>query len=229
MTKPIVARRTMIARVWCDIHASVGENVPMPASASRVLIALALAGVVAAGVTACAPETGATPQNTTTPTTAPSEAPAPTASATPAPGTTPVTIDCDTLITPQAMYDYNPNFGLSESYKPEAGTDAADIAAVNGLVCGWINQTSGEVVEVAVANLSDEKLTELKNGFVTSSNSVPTYGDPTKIEGYFEVAEGTGQAQAFAGPYWISSSSASFYEPGDAQPVVAAAIAGLGQ
>ena len=140
-----------------------------------------------------------------------------------------MTIDCNTLITPQAMYDYNPNFGLSESYKPEAGTAAADIVDVEGIACAWINQTSGEVVEVAVANLPAEKLTELKNGFVTTSNSVPTYGDPTKIEGYFEVVDGLGQAEAFAGPYWISATSASFYEPGDAQPVVAASIAGLGQ
>jgi hypothetical protein len=201
----------------------------MPASASRVIIALALAGAVVTAVTACAPETAATPDKTTTPTAAPSSTPEPTASATAAPGSIPVTIDCNTLISPQTMYDYNPNFGLSESYKPAAGTEAADIVGVAGLACAWINQTSGETVEVAVANLPAEKLTELKNEFVTSSNSVPTYGDPTKVEGYFELAEGVGQAQAFAGPYWISAASASFFEPGDAQPVVTAAIAGLGQ
>jgi len=201
----------------------------MSASASRVIIALALAGTVAAAVTACAPETAATPDTTTTSTAAPSQTPEPTASATAAPVGTPVTIDCNTLISPQAMYDYNPNFGLSESYKPAAGTEAADIVGVDGLACAWINQTSGEIVEVAVANLPAERLTELKNAFVTSSNSVPTYGDPKKVEGYFELAQGVGQAQAFAGPYWISAASASFFEPGDAQPVVVAAIAGLGQ
>jgi len=229
MSKPIVVGRPVIAGVWCDIPASVGENVPMPAFASRVLIALALAGVVATAVTACAPETEASPEETRTPTAEPSETPEPTASATPAPASIPVTIDCNTLITPQAIYDYNPNFGLSESYKPAAGTEAADILGADGLACAWINQTSGEVVEVAVANLPAEQLTQLKNDFVTTSNSVPTYGDPTKIEGYFEVVGGIGQAQAFAGPYWISAASASFFEPGDAQPVVAAAIAGLGE
>jgi hypothetical protein len=184
--------------------------------------------MVATAVTACAPE-ASTPDSTKAPTEAPTGTPDPTASATATPGSTPVTIDCNTLISPQAMYDYNPNFGLSEGYKPAAGTEAADIAGVAGLACAWINQTSGETVEVAVANLTPERLTELKNAFVTSSNPVPTYGDPTKVEGYFELAEGIGQAQAFAGPYWISAASASFYEPGDAQPVVAAAIAGLGQ
>ena len=201
----------------------------MSASASRVITALALAGMVAAAVTACAPETAATPNTSTTPTVAPTGTPEPTASATAVPGSTPVTIDCNTLISPQAMYDYNPNFGLSESYKPAAGTEAADIAGAAGLVCAWVNQTSGETVEVAVANLTAERLTELKNAFVTSSNSVPTYGDPTKVEGYFKLTDGVGAAQAFAGPYWISAASASFYEPGDAQPVVVAAIAGLGQ
>lgn len=201
----------------------------MPASASRVLTALALAGLVVGAVSACAAEPAPKPTKSSTASAAPSETPDPSATPTAAPVGTPVTIDCDTLIAPQAMYDFNSNFGLSESYKPAAGTEAADIIALDGLACAWINQTSGEVVEVAVANLPAAKLTELKNGFVMNSNSVPTYGDPTRVEGYFQVVGTVGQAEAFAGSYWISAASDAFYEPGDAQPVVAAALAGLGQ
>jgi hypothetical protein len=197
----------------------------MTASASRVLIALAIAGSVVAGVAACGSESAAAPTKSPSPTASATATPEPTASATAAPVGTPVDIDCNALVTPQAVYDFNPNFTLDAGYKPARGTQAADIVAMNGLACGWVNQTSGEIIEVAVANLPDEKLTELKNAFVTSSNSVPTYG----VEGYFKLDGTTGEAEAFGGPYWISASSASFYEPGDAVMIVDAALAGLGQ
>jgi hypothetical protein len=93
-----------------------------------------------------------------------------------------------------------------------------------GLACAWVNQTSGELIEVSVANLPAAHLTQLKNDLVTTSNSVPTY----EVEGYFKVNGSTGEAQAFSDPYWIVATSTAFFEPGDAQPIVAAAIAALG-
>jgi len=206
----------------------------MPTYASRVFVSLALAAVVATGVTACAAETEATPsQTSSTPT-----APPTTATATPTPEPTktqapitvgsPVTIDCNTLITPDAIYAFNPNYGLSESYTPAAGTEAATIVAAKGLACQWVNQTSGELVQVAVANLPSDKLTALKNNFVMNSNSVPTYG----VEGYFTAPVALGEmgvAEAFSGAFWISASSNAFDEPGTAQPIIEAALAGIGQ
>jgi len=197
----------------------------MSASASRTVIALVLAGAVAVGATACAAEQEAAP--TTSPT-------APTGSATPTPTATstapapaegvPIAIGCDALITPDAIYDYNPNYSLDTAYAPADGTEAAEVAKLDGLTCSWVNQTSGVAIEVAVAQLSDADLTALKNKFVTESNSVPTY----RVEGYFQLVDAAGQADAFDGPYWITASSADFFEPGDAEPIIAAAIAGLG-
>ena len=198
----------------------------MPSTASRVLVSLALATVLAGAVSACAPETDASPSaSSAAPTASATPTPTPTATATQAPISvgSPVTIGCDQLISPDAIYAFNPNFGLSESYKPAAGTEAATIVEAKGVACGWINQTSGEVIEVAVANLPTDKLTDLKNNFVTTSNSVPTY----KVEGYFEFDGTLGSAEAFNGPHWISAVSAAFFEPGDAQPIIEAALAGL--
>jgi hypothetical protein len=198
----------------------------MPSSVSRVLVSIALAGVLATAVSACATETDASPAESSaapTPSATASATPTPTATAAPITVGKPVTIDCNTLITPDAIYAYNPNFGLSESYKPAAGTEAATIVEAKGLACQWVNQTSGEVVQVAVANLPTDKLTALKNNFVMNSNSVPTYG----VEGYFQVVDTLGQAEAFSGAYWISATSDAFFEPGDAQPIVEAALAGV--
>jgi len=235
MVKLIVERRTQSrhgrARTPVVVYSRcrVGKNVCMPSSVSRVLVSLAVAGVLATAVTACAAETEATPAES-------SAAPTPSATATPEPTATeapvsvgnPITIDCDTLISLDEIYAFNPNYGLSESYVPAAGTEAATIVEAKGLACQWVNQTSGEVVQVAVADLPTDKLTALKNNFVMNSNSVPTYG----VEGYFEApaADGDmGVAEAFSGAYWISASSDAFYEPGDAQPIIESALAGLGE
>ena len=231
MAKLIVERpaRSRLARVVGPVlvysRCGVGKNVCMPSSASRVLVSLALAGLLVTAVSACATETEATPaQTSATPTPTATPTPEPTATQAPVTVGKPVTIGCNTLVSPDAMYAFNPNYGLSESYTPAAGTEAATIVEAKGLACQWVNQTSGEVVQVAVADLPSDKITALKNNFVMNSNSVPTYG----VEGYFQVEDVLGEAEAFSGTYWISASSDAFYEPGDAQPIVEAALAGIG-
>jgi hypothetical protein len=198
----------------------------MPSFASRALVSLATVAVLTTALTACASETDATPATSSpTPTSSATSTPEPTATEAPISVGSPVTIGCDQLLSPEAVYDFNPNFGLSESYTPEPGSEAATIVEAKGLACGWVNQTSGEALTVAVANLPTDKLTDLKNNFVMSSNSVPTYD----VEGYFEYDGTRGSAEAFSGPYWVSAVSPAFFEPGDAQPIIAAALAGLGR
>lgn len=189
-------------------------------------LAVPVAVVCLALLAGCVPQQGATePARTATPSQTPSATATPTPSATPdaAADGTPVTIACDKLISAQAMYDYNPNFSLKSGYTPAAGSLPAQVTAQKGLACAWVNQTSGALIEVAVANLPAAHLTQLKNALVTTSNSVPTY----EVEGYFKVNGANGEAQAFFDPYWIVATSPVFFEPGDAQPIVAAAIAGL--
>lgn len=194
---------------------SLAIAVPTALIALAVLAGCAPDGGGAAPGTSSTPSASATPSSTpsATPTTAPSSAV----------DGIPITITCNQLVTPQAVYDYNPNYSLKSDYKPASGSVAAQVTAQNGLACAWVNQTSGAIIEVAVANLPAAHLTALKNDLVTSSNSVPTYD----VEGYFKLDGSTGVAQAFSDPYWIVASSSAFFEPGDAQPIVAAAIAGL--
>ncbi len=166
----------------------------------------------------------------------PTDAPTPTpsqssSSATPTPSPTPtvdpegipITVSCEDLVSAQVMYDFNPNFGLEGEFEPDAGTDAATAVGQNGIACRWVNQTSGEVIDISVANLPDVALTTLRNDLADSSTLVPTYG----VEGYFRVAEGVGEAQAIDDPFWIVAVSSAFTEPGEAEPIMAAAIAAL--
>jgi len=196
----------------------------MPASASRVLLTLALAGVVAAGVTACG--TGAEPTPTGSASATGTATPAPSDSPSEAPGTvgTALEIDCEQLITPQAMYDYNPNFSLNDGFEPADGTRAAEIARLNGLTCAWVNQTSGATIEVAVAQLPEADLAASRGAVAAESEPATVF----PVEGFFGMNGALGQADAFTGAYWISATSSDFYEAGDAQPIVAAAVDALG-
>ena len=158
-----------------------------------------------------------TPRPSVTPSTDPSDAPV---------VSEPVGIDCGQLITPDQMYAFNPNFSLLADAQPATDTKAAQIAGMSGLVCQWKNDTSGDTIDVAVAKLGDDDLTGLKNLAVTQSTPVPTYGAPP-IEGYFTLFGKEGEAQVFSGPYWVTLRSVAFFEPGDAIPLVEAALGNL--
>jgi hypothetical protein len=188
--------------------------------ANRPLILLPATAAILIGLLAgCAPTAVAEPSPT------PSD-PAPTPTAEPSdPATTavPIDADCETLVSPDAMYAYNPNFGWVEDWEPEDGTDAADAVDLDGVACQWLNQTSGDTIDLSVASLDPDALEALMNEAVQQSTMVPTYGD----EAYFEVADGIGTAIVFDRSYWLVVSSGYFLEPGDATEIVESALTAL--
>lgn len=202
-------------------------SVPRPLCA---LAASAAAIVLLAGCTtqSAAPAVTAEPAESPAASAAPSAAPSssPTAEPTPKPEPIPFDIACDSLLTAQQVYDFNPNFGTNPDYSPASDSLAQDAVENNaGTACSWLNQTSGETIDIAVAALPAPTSEEYKNALVMNSNFVPTYGD----EAYFEVdGSGAGVAQVFSGQYYIAAVSTVFYEPGDAEPIVDAVIANLG-
>ena len=123
------------------------------------LLLLPLGALTILGLAGCAPaatsSTGAPTRCPSAVSTAmPTPTPAPSASATASDiDGIPMTIGCRDLISDQAIYDYNPNFSLKANYTPAAGSLAAEVARQNGLACAWVNQTSGELIELSVANL----------------------------------------------------------------------------
>ena len=189
----------------------------------RTLVAILPLSVLL--LTACVPTQSTTPGGSATPSasasTSATPSSTPTASAAPA---TPVTIGCDSLITGQQLYDINPNFSAKTDYSPAAGSLGAEALDDKGIACAWVNQTSGELIEISVANPGNAVLTAKKNELVTTSNPVPTY----EVEGYFIVENGVGTAQAFDDPYWIVATSTLFFEPGDVAKLMATVIGNLG-
>ncbi len=203
----------------------VASSAPRVRSRS-LLLAGSLAAIAVLGLAGCTAEPAPeqTPGATTAP--APTEAPTaePTAGPTIEPGT-PITIACETLLTPQDIYDFNPNVSTDPGFKPAAGSLPALALADNGIACGYLNQTSNELMNVALSQPSPEQLTLTLNAVASSSTPVPTYGTPPAVNGFFDPA--TGEIQVFTEKYWLTATSTMFAEPGDAEPLVRAAISHL--
>ena len=174
------------------------------------------------GCTGAAPD----PEKSTAPPAAsvtPSASAEPTATAEPP---VPFAIECDALLTLDQVYAFNPNFGSAPGFEPK-GEQVVAVVDEAGTACGWLNQTSGEIIEVAVATPPADALVAHQNDAAMGSTPVPTYGTPPDVEGYFSQVNGTGVAQVFSGPYWIVVESTVLFEPGDAGQIVADVLGNL--
>jgi hypothetical protein len=112
------------------------------------------------------------------------------------------------------VYDYNPNFVVDPSYSPKSGSVSADIAAHAGQTCGWVNETSGSEIEIAVAKPVPSVLADAKSAASTGT-PISTAGE----HGYFAVKHGIGSAQFFFGSLWLSISSTDFASAAEAEGV----------
>ena len=128
-----------------------------------------------------------------------------------------VTQTCGDLLPAGSLDVYGATFTIDRDYRPTKGSPAARIAEQRGRVCRWTaTDDPSTTITLAVADLPEKSLTNLKDALYERGGSVPTYS----VEGYFSLADGVGRADAFADPYWITASSPLFTEPGGAQPVV---------
>jgi hypothetical protein len=116
-----------------------------------------------------------------------------------------VTIGCNTLVSAQTMYDFNPNFGLDASFTPPGGTPAATAVAAKGVACDWTNQTSGDKVTIAVARPGSTALAGLKTS-AGAGTAVAGIGQSA----FFSSSGETGRLDVFTGTYWLVATSVFF-------------------
>lgn len=140
---------------------------------------------------------------------------------------TPYEVACDAIVTPEQLYAFNPNFGAAPDDQPQADLIATVATDAAGTACGYLNQTSGDLLEIAVATPSEAALVAYANEAASSATAVPTYGTPPEVTGYFTHSGSNGQVQVFTGDYWVVLDSAAFFEPGDAQSLVADVLSNL--
>ena len=195
----------------------------------RVGLALATGALALVLLAGCTSEAASTSTPSSSPNGVATEVPTESSTPTPTPEAagTPVTISCDQILTADDVYLFNPNVGTAPDYEPAAGSAAETAVSYDGVACGWLNQTSNEIIEISIAQPNDILMSDLKNKAVIESNAVPTYGTPPAVAGYFTNSSGPGQAQIFAGKYWVVADSVVFFEPGDAQQLIATVVSHL--
>lgn len=196
------------------------------ARSTLALVSLAMSGTLLLAGCAETSDSGsstatASPRESTSQSEKPTPEPSPTLTA----SGTPVTIACDSLLTLQNVYDFNPNYSSDPSYA--IPTEAKPLVDLKGVACGWINQTSRDTFSVAVAKPDAASLSAIQNESAAQSQVVPTYGTPPNVEGYFTTSGQTGIATAFSKGYWIVISSNSFFEPGDVAPLMESVLGNL--
>lgn len=197
-------------------------------SAVRTTTILTVSALALLGFVGC--KSSADPQTTpsagsshATPSSSASATPDATPSATPTPTREPgipIGMDCNTFLSPQTVYNFNPNTSLQPAYKPKPGSDANEAVSFSGIACGLVNNSSGAITSVSVAHPAASDLAALKSA-ATKGTAVSGIGDTA----WFSTSGGTGQLQVFKGPFWITASSVFFGTANDARQLVGAAVA----
>jgi hypothetical protein len=197
---------------------------------------VALAATVALGLAGCVPGPGTPasprPSGSSTPSASPSASASSSTSATASPSTspspsvapagTPTKIPCGTLVSAQAVYDFNPNFGLDSTFSPKSGTAAATAVADQGTACSWLNQTSRDTFTIAVARPAAAEFASLK---AKASTGTPASG--LGDAAYFSTSGGVGRVDVFTGKYWLVATSVYFSTAAGARNLVTAALGAL--
>jgi len=168
--------------------------------ASKILSALTVIAL-AGSLSSCAAEDGQPVLNQTSP--SPPASPGVTGdAATTAPIDSSIVglavdLDCNQLLSPQAIYDYNPNVGTDPAYTPTLlAMQALDYG---GVACGWLNQTSAITLSVAVAKLEGNGVDIVREAAAAKSGAVPLIGS----DGSFRATDVGGVVEAFVGDYWV--------------------------
>lgn len=193
----------------------------LPAVLAVALLAGCGAGAGTADLSSSAPASEPSSDTSDAPTTGPSDDP----TATPTAAPTPIPFGCDDLLTTDDIYEFNPNVGTAPGYTPTPDTVVAAAAAADGLACGYLNQTSGELIEIAVAQPAESDLVTLKQSAAATMTAVPTYGTPPAVDGFFTQSQDIGTVQVFTeSGYWLVARSSAFFEPGDAVKLIEPAL-----
>lgn len=122
--------------------------------------------------------------------------------------------------TAQQVYTFNPNFTANPNYKVAAGSVAAQLVGLHGVSFGWVNETSNDTIEVAVAHPNPANLADYEGAVAGGSQQVPIDGAPSGTLGFWSSTAGVGMLQVFTtNGYWVVIDSKTFQEPGDAYQI----------
>jgi hypothetical protein len=135
---------------------------------------------------------------------------------------TPLIISCNALIPPDALYTFNPNLTPDPGYVPTPGTPLNQIVSLGGTACAWLNETSGEIIEIGAAHVPQPQLSDIQSA-AKSGRAIDLPG----TDAYFSRTNNGGEVQAFTASTWLVAVSPTFFSDDDARALVETALRSL--
>lgn len=125
---------------------------------------------------------------------------------------------CESVLSLQSLYDFDPNLALTPGGTPAAGSLAQSQSQLGGITCTLTNLSSQQEVLVTLVKL-DQASADHQKSEIAASTGNNSYQVAKDVPGSFQEAGGIGTAQFVSGKYWISLTSASYKIGVEASPL----------
>lgn len=134
----------------------------------------------------------------------------------------PLSVDCDALVSVDTLYDFNPNVGIDPAHVPTAR--GAEAISYSGVSCGWVNQTSGDTLTLALARFERASLDTVRETAAEREGATAVDGDG---DAWIRRVNGVGALEMVTAQYWIVVESRMIVEASDADVLIDAIVATL--
>lgn len=125
---------------------------------------------------------------------------------------------CESILSLQSLYDFDPNLALTSGGTPAAGSLAQTQTQLGGITCTLMNLSSQQEVLVSLVKL-DQASADHQKAEIAAATGNNAYQVAKDVPGSFQDAGGIGTAHFVSGNYWISLTSASYKIGVDASPL----------
>lgn len=136
---------------------------------------------------------------------------------------------CESLISIEDLYNFNPNFALDPSQSPAPGSLAKLATDYKGISCNFVNLSSGESVTVSLAKFDNQGFTRLQQ--MREKESFPSKVSfvPAEFLALFTPETQGGTLEVFGNNYWLTAKANWVQNADDFNKLIANSIAKLGQ
>lgn len=114
---------------------------------------------------------------------------------------------CDTLISIEDLYNFNPNYALDSSRSPESGSLAKLATDYKGISCTYVNLSSGDSVTVSLAHFDDQSFTKVSEQREKESRPATSDLIPLGFTAHFSSNTAGGTLEVLGNNYWLTASS----------------------
>lgn len=125
---------------------------------------------------------------------------------------------CESILSLQSLYDFDPNLALTPGGTPGAGSLAQSQSQLGGITCTLTNLSSQQEVLVTLVKL-DQASADHQKAEISTATGNNSYQVAKDVPGSFQDASGIGAAQFVTGKYWISLTSTSYKIGVEASPL----------